>query len=366
MKIKTKKDWAVLGGSVTVLCAGSFLFGIWASNTGNLSRMLFALGLGAGSTAAVATIRDRSGSLLQENIDLKAELDREYQDKRQTVEAALKAQEEVQALQTRILKLENDLVLSVRLNQQQDGDNQSLQNQVAQLQLKITEQLATIAAIENQLRDSDRHHLADYKKDWALNASKNVERVKASQANKWYAQAQQEITENVGRYQSRIDELNREIERLTSEIDRLHSKLTEADQSLESFEKVTIPKIDQIYNNGIDEVCTSLDDYKRMYAIAQQNILELKKPLHFTGNTEAVKRANKIIDYLWNTQEYRCDRVEIKEGRSEDVIWLFFHNLNEHSANYKQVLNSETVKNEIQAELRLKSFPAFGFDSTLR
>lgn len=363
MKIKTKKDWAVLGGSVTVLCAGSFLFGIWASNTGNLSRMLFALGLGAGSTAAVATIRDRSGSLLQENIDLKAELDREYQDKRQTVEAALKAQEEVQALQTRILKLENDLVLSVRLNQQQDGDNQSLQNQVAQLQLKITEQLATIAAIENQLRDSDRHHLADYKKDWALNASKNVERVKASQANKWYAQAQQEITENVGRYQSRIDELNREIERLTSEIDRLHSKLTEADQSLESFEKVTIPKIDQIYNNGIDEVCTSLDDYKRMYAIAQQNILELKKPLHFTGNTEAVKRANKIIDYLWNTQEYRCDRVEIKEGRSEDVIWLFFHNLNEHSANYKQVLNSETVKNEIQAELRLKSFPAFGFDA---
>ncbi|MBD2088329.1 hypothetical protein H6F67_00365 [Microcoleus sp. FACHB-1515] len=363
MKIKTKKDWAVLGGSVSVLCAGSFLFGIWASNTGNLSRMLFALGLGAGSTAAVATMRDRSAELTQATIDLKAELDREYRDKQQTVEAALKAQKEVQTLQSRVVKLENDLVISVRLNQQQDGDNQALQSQVADLQAKIATQLATIAAIERKLNDSDRCHLSHYKKDWALKASENVERVKAIQANKWYAQAQQNITENVGRYQARIDELNQEIERLTSEIDRLHHKLTEADQSLESFEKVTIPKIDQIYNNGIDEVCTSLDDYKRMYAIAQQNILELKKPLHFTGNTEAVKRANKIIDYLWNTQEYRCDRVEIKEGRSEDVIWLFFHNLNEHSANYKQVLNSETIKNEIQAELRLKSFPAFGFDA---
>jgi len=363
MKIKTKKDWAVLGGSVSVLCAGSFLFGIWASNTGNLPRMLFAGGLGVGSTAAVATMRDRSGQLTQANIELKADLDREYQDKRQTVEAALKAQQDVSLLQDRVVKLENDLVISVRLNQQQDGDNQALQRQIAELQSKIATQLATIEAIELKLNDTDRRHLTDFKKEWALKASEHVERIKAIQANKWYAQKQQEINDNLGKYQARIDELNREVDRLTGEIDRLQNKLTEADQSLESFEKVTIPKIDQIYNNGIDEVCTSLDDYKRMYAIAQQNILELKKPLHFTGNTEAVKRANKIIDYLWNTQEYRCDRVEIKEGRSEDVIWLFFHNLNEHSANYKQVLNSETVKNEIQAELRLKSFPAFGFDA---
>ena len=363
MKIKTKKDWAVLGGSVSVLCAGSFLFGIWASNTGNLPRMLFVAGLGVGSTAAVAAIRDQSGQLTQDNITLKADLDREYRDKQQTVEAALKAQQSAQDLQNRVVKLENDLLISVKLNQQQDHDNQALQSQVTKLQSKIATQLATIASIEAQLNDTDRRHLAEHKKEWGLQASEKMDRMKAKQANKWYAQKQQEINDNLGRYQARIDELNREVERLNEEIDRLQRKLTEADQSLESFEKVTIPKIDQVYSNGIDEVCTTLDDYKRLYAIAQQNILELKKPLLFTGNTEAVKRANKIITYLWITQEYRCDRVEIKEGRSEDVIWLFFHNLGEHSANYRQVLNSETVKNEIQAELRLKSFPSFGFDA---
>lgn len=75
MKLSLKHQLAILGGSVSTVGAIAFLFGIWASNTGNLSRMLFSTVLGVGGSSAVAVALDRSGELKLAASKLKAELD---------------------------------------------------------------------------------------------------------------------------------------------------------------------------------------------------------------------------------------------------------------------------------------------------
>jgi len=316
MKLTLKHQLAILGGSVSTVGAIAFLFGIWASNTGTLPRMLFSTVLGIGSTAAVAVVIDRSGELklevsrLKAELDhLKAKLDEEYQDKAQTTQAALQAQNKVEKVQERVGRLQADLEATQTQNQEWMIAANQTAGAVQVLKEKLTESQSELdrTCAHYQKADRQENHIAVKQKVDDIR-SRLVE-VNNRKAEEWKATQQQKIHTELGKHQARVDELGREVDRLTEEIETLtaeNEKLTEenkqAGRDFFAIEHESLPKIQRFYETDLKEwesqVNRSLDALRAANVQQQQQIAQLEAPRMFRGGTSIDEVGNRIIKHF--------------------------------------------------------------------
>ncbi|MBD2092375.1 hypothetical protein H6F67_21225 [Microcoleus sp. FACHB-1515] len=316
MKLTLKHQLAILGGSVSTVGAIAFCFGYWTNPTAKLSPLLLSYALGVGSVAAVAVARDRSGELKLEVSRLKAALDRlqakldeEYQDKQQTTQAAIQAQNKVEKLQERVGRLQADLDAAEGKNQEWMIAANQTADAVQTLKAKLTEAQSELDRTVAHYQSADRkeNHIAV--KQQVDEIRSRLVAVQNRKAEAWQEAQQQKIYTELGKQQARVDELVQAVDRLTAEVEQLtaeNEKLIEenkqAGRDFYAIEHEALPKIQHTYETDLkdweSQVNRSLDDLRAANVQQQQQIAQLEAPRLFRGGTSIDDVGNRIIKHF--------------------------------------------------------------------
>ncbi|NJL20555.1 MAG: hypothetical protein HC895_06670 [Leptolyngbyaceae cyanobacterium SM1_3_5] len=260
--------------------------------------------------------RNRSGELRLDLSKVKAELDRlqakldeEYADKALTTQAAIDAQNKVEKLQGRVAKLQAELDAAEGRSQewmiaanQTAGAVQTLKERLnqAQIELDRTHQ-------HYQRADRKENHIA---------VKQEVDRIRSRlvgvqnrKSEEWKAEQQQKIYTELGKQQSRVDELVQAVDRLTAEVENLtaeNQKLIEenkqAGRDFYAIEHEALPKIQHSYETDLkdweSQVNRSIDDLRAANVQQQQQIAQLEAPRLFRGGTSIDDIGNRIIKHF--------------------------------------------------------------------
>ncbi|NJL22989.1 MAG: hypothetical protein HC895_22670 [Leptolyngbyaceae cyanobacterium SM1_3_5] len=316
MKLTLKTQLAILGGSVSTVGAIAFWFGYWTNPTSRLTPLLFSYALGIGSTTAVAVARDRSGELKLELSKLKAELDQlqakldeEYQDKQQTTQAAIQAQNKVEKLQQRVGKLQADLDTAEGRNQEWMIAANQTAGTVQALKAKLTEVESNLQRTHTHYQQSDRKENHTAVKQQVDEIRSRLVAVQNRKFEEWKEAQQQKIYTELGKQQARVDELVQEVNRLTGEVETLtaeNQKLIEenkqAGRDFYAIEHESLPKIQHSYETDLkdweSQVNRSIDDLRAANVQQQQQIVQLEAPRLFRGGTSIDDIGNRIIKHF--------------------------------------------------------------------